>query len=82
MGRLKKIGYNKIDRRARPEMFNGQGVIGDGGGESFETQDMKKRRNEFMNYCLKKIHSAIHDQPMEQKDEQKSPLNVQKKATR
>lgn len=43
---------------------------------------MKKRRNEFMNYCLKKIHSAIHDLPMDLRDEQKSPLNVQKKAAR
>ena len=30
-----------------------------------------------MDYCLKKVHSAINDEPMKLKDQKKSPLNIQ-----
>ena len=30
-----------------------------------------------MEYCLKKVHSAIRDEPMPEKDKKKSPLNIQ-----
>ena len=32
-----------------------------------------------MNYCLTKINYAIKDQPMPEKEQKKSPLNIQTK---
>jgi len=55
-------------------MFKQAGVIHE---ESFQFDLLQKKRNEYFNYCLKKIHAAIKDEPMEEKDEKKSPLNVQ-----
>ena len=38
---------------------------------------MKRRRTEYVNYCIKKIKAAIADEVMDEEEQKKSPLNVQ-----
>ena len=45
--------------------------------ESFEFDEMKRRRSEYVNYCIKKIKAAIKDEAMDENEAKKSPLNVQ-----
>ena len=73
-GRLKPLVYEKIKRSGKDSEFKNNGVIHE---ESFEFDEMKRRRNEYVNYCIKKIICAIKDEPMPEKDAKKSPLNVQ-----
>ena len=73
-GQLKTLFYEKIKRAGKDSEFKNNGVIHE---ESFEFDEMKRRRNEYVNYCIKKIVCAIKDEPMPEKDAKKSPLNVQ-----
>ena len=73
-GRLKPLVYEKIKRSGKDSEFKNNGVIHE---ESFKFDEMKRRRNEYVNYCIKKIICAIKDEPMPEKDAKKSPLNVQ-----
>ena len=71
---LKPLIYEKMKRAGKDSEFKNNGVIHE---ESFEFDEMKRRRNEYVNYCIKKIVCAIKDEPMPEKDAKKSPLNVQ-----
>ena len=73
-GQLKSMYYEKLKRAGKDSEFKNNGVIHE---ESFEFDEMKRRRNEYVNYCIKKIVCAIKDEPMPEKDAKKSPLNVQ-----
>ena len=73
-GQLKPLNYQKVKRAGKDSFFKNSGVIHE---ESFEFDEMKRRRNEYVNYCIKKIVCAIKDEPMPEKDAKKSPLNVQ-----
>ena len=73
-GQLKTMYYEKMKRAGKDSEFKNNGVIHE---ESFEFDEMKRRRNEYVNYCIKKIVCAIKDEPMPEKDAKKSPLNVQ-----
>ena len=73
-GHLRPLVYQKMKRADKDSYFKNSGVIHE---ESFEFDEMKRRRNEYVNYCIKKIVCAIKDEPMPEKDAKKSPLNVQ-----
>ena len=54
-------------------IFKHQGVIHE---ESFQFDEMHRRRSEYVNYCINKIKAAIVDEEMDENDAKHSPLNV------
>ena len=44
--------------------------------ESFQFDEMHRRRSEYVNYCINKIKAAIVDEEMDENDAKHSPLNV------
>ena len=72
-GALKPLKYKKLEKPDQDNNFKQAGVIQE---DSFQFDQLKRRRKEYMEYCLKKINAAIHDETMSPKDQNKSPLNV------
>lgn len=73
-GQLKPLVYRKKDRDDKDTIFRQSGVIHE---ESFEFDEMKRRRSEYVNYCIKKIKAAIKDEAMDENEAKKSPMNLQ-----
>ena len=74
-GELKPLLYRKWKKHDHDKnYFTKTGVIED---DSFQFDEQKRKRSEFMDYCLKKIDYKIRDEPMPAKDQLKSPLNIQ-----
>lgn len=73
-GQLRPLLYRKAEKEDKNAIFKQQGVIHE---ESFEFDEMKRRRSEYVNYCIKKIEAAIKDVAMDDNEAKKSPLNVQ-----
>ena len=73
-GQLKPLKYRKLDRDDKDTIFKQSGVIHE---ESFEFDEMGRRRAEYVNYCINKIKAAIKDEAMDESEAKKSPLNVQ-----
>ena len=71
---MKPLLYKKVERDDKDSIFKQSGVIHE---ESFEFDEMKRRRAEYVNYCIKKIKAAIKDEAMDENEAKKSPLNVQ-----
>ena len=65
--------YHQI-KRDKNTIFRNNGVIQE---DSFEFDELKRRRSEYANYCINKITCAIKNQPMDEKEKKKSPLNIQ-----
>ena len=74
-GRFRPLLYRKMPKISKDAFFKQAGVINQ---ESFEFDEIKRRRNEYMNYCIKKIESGIRGETMDPKEAEKSPLNIQK----
>ena len=73
-GQLKPLVYKKAEKEDKNSIFKHQGVIHE---ESFQFDEMKRRRSEYVNYCIKKIKAAIKNEEMDENEAKKSPLNVQ-----
>lgn len=72
-GRLKPLIYRKPAREDKDAIFKPSGVVHE---ESFQFDEMKRRRAEYVNYCIKKIIAAIKDEQMDENEAKKSPLNI------
>ena len=74
-GKLKPLLYRKLKKLdVKEKNFKKDGIIHE---ESFQFDELKRKREEYFDYCLKKIHAAIFDKELADKDAKKSPLNVQ-----
>ena len=72
-GQVRAMQYHQI-KRDKNTIFRNNGVIQE---DSFEFDELKRRRSEYANYCINKITCAIKNQPMDEKEKKKSPLNIQ-----
>ena len=72
-GQLKPLLYKKAEKQDKGMIFKHQGVIHE---ESFQFDEMHRRRSEYVNYCINKIKAAIVDEEMDENDAKHSPLNV------